>query len=101
MSFHLARPARRELVRAIVWYNQQQEGLGDQFLEAVRQAFQRVTDHPETHPKEVSVRWRREIRRCPVVGFPYQVIFDNRPQEVFVLAVAHNARRPGYWARHR
>ena len=101
MSFHLAGPARRELVREIVWYERRQEGLGERFIESVRQAFQRVADHPTSHPKEQSAHWRRDIRRCPVVGFPYQVIFEVRPQEVFVLAVAHNARRPGYWRRRR
>ncbi len=67
----------------------------------VRRAFQRTTDRPEACPKEETARWRREIRRCPVPGFPYQVIFEVRPQEIFVLAVAHQARRLGYWKYRR
>ena len=101
MLFHIAGPARRELVRDTAWYEQRQEGLGHQFLEAVRQALQRVANQPDSYPKEDTARWRREIRRCPVFDFPYQVIFEVRFQEVFVLAVAHNARRPGYWSRRR
>ena len=101
MWFHLAGAARRELVRDVAWYNQRQAGLGDQFLEAVRQAFHRIVQHPDTHPKEESAQRRREIRRCPVVGFPYQVIFEIRTQELLVLAVAHHARRPGYWKRRK
>lgn len=101
MSFHLARPARRDLIRDMNWYEQHQTGLGEQFLHAVRQAFHRVAANPQSHSKEESARWRREIRRCPVNGFPYQVIFEVRSQEIFVLAVAHNARQPGYWKRRR
>lgn len=32
--------------------------------------------------------------------FPYQLIYVVREGEIFVLAYAHEARRPGYWA-HR
>ena len=32
-----------------------------------------------------------------VEGFPYAVIYTERPGVVRVVAVAHTHRRPGYW----
>ncbi len=101
MRFHLAGAARRELVRDVAWYNQREAGLGDRFLEAVRQAFHRIVRNPDSHPKEESSQWRREIRRCPVVGFPYQVIFEVRVQELFVLARIIHASVSGQFFRVR
>ena len=101
MSFRVVDPARLEFAHAAFWYDQRQAGLGDQFVDAVKHAFQRIADAPSSHPKETTARWRRNIRRCPVDGFPYQVIFEIHPDELLVLAVAHGNRRPGYWKRRR
>lgn len=30
--------------------------------------------------------------------FPYHIVFLNLEREILVLAVAHDRRRPGYWA---
>ena len=100
MSFRVVAPARREFAQASAWYDQRREGLGDQFVDAIKRAFQRIADHPSSHPKETTARWRRNIRRCPVDGFPYHIIFEIRPEELRVLAVAHGKRQPGYW-KHR
>lgn len=94
-------PARRELSKDAAWYNQREPGLGEKLVDAVRRALQRIVDDPESHPKETSARWRRNIRRCPIAVFPYQVIFEIRSTELVVLAVAHAKRRPGYWNRRK
>jgi hypothetical protein len=40
-----------------------------------------------------------EVRRLPVAGFPYHLIYLPRDDAIHVLAVAHDHRRPGYWTR--
>lgn len=94
-------PPRRELKNDARWYGQRESGLECRFLDAVRQALVRVVTDPESHPKEDSAQWRRNIRRCPVAVFPYQVIYEIRPDELVVLAVAHGSRQPGYWSRRK
>lgn len=101
MSFRLLAPARRELKHDATWYERRQAGLGERFLDSVRQAFQRIVDDPQTLPRDLPKRSRRDIRRCEVRGFSYQVVFEIRYDEIVVLAVAHSSRRPGYWARRR
>lgn len=101
MSFRVVDPARLEFAHAAFGYDQRQVGLGDQFVDAVKNAFQRIANDPSSLPKETTARWRRNIRRCPVDGFPYDVIFEIRPEELKVLAVAQGNRQPGYWKRRK
>lgn len=101
MSFRLLVSARRELKQDAAWYECRQTGLGERFLDSVRQAFQRIVDDPQSLPRDVTKRSHRDIRRCAVSGFSYQVIFEIRPDELVVLAIAHGSRRPGYWSRRK
>lgn len=101
MSFRLLAPARRELKQDATWYERQQAGLGERFLDAVRQAFQRIVDNPLSLPRDITKRRQRDIRRCEVRGFPYQVMIEIRSDELVVVAVAHSKRRPGYWSRRK
>jgi toxin ParE1/3/4 len=36
-------------------------------------------------------------RRCVLDRFLYSIFFLERRDKVWVLAVAHTARKPGYW----
>jgi hypothetical protein len=47
------------------------------------------------------VAGRRSVRRILVHGFPYSLIYLERARTVWILAVAHHRRRPGYWRRRR
>ncbi|MBL8391295.1 MAG: type II toxin-antitoxin system RelE/ParE family toxin [Candidatus Accumulibacter sp.] len=44
--------------------------------------------------------FRGTRRRYPLRRFPYSIIYQVTTAELRVLAVAHQRRRPGYWA-HR
>jgi len=41
--------AEFDLERAVNWYNDQRPGLGQQFLEGVEEAFDRIRKTPEFH----------------------------------------------------
>lgn len=86
--------ARRELAEAILWYEDDYPGRGVRFRNAAERELGRVLAAPTTFPK-----WRRHAHaRCVVIPrFPYTVIFVAEPPVVFVYAVAHDKRRPGYW----
>ena len=54
----------------------------------------------ERNPRRFSrVRYRtsREVRRRLLDHFSYSIIYEVRPMECVAVAVAHTARRPGYW----
>jgi plasmid stabilization system protein ParE len=90
--------AEDELADAEAWY-EERAGLGGDLVAAVREAGDRIAERPHSFPFAHGVPSRLEIRRCPVRRFPYGLCFLELPDEIRVLAVAHNRRRPFYWRK--
>lgn len=91
--------AEEEIAAGTDWYEKQQPGLGAEFLDEIRVAMRSLQEPgPECGavrgvPRELAVR-RKLVKR-----FPYLIIFIEFEHAVRVIAVAHGARRPGYWRR--
>lgn len=90
VSFHPA--ARDEFVAAAQYYDHAVPGLGDRFLVAVRRAIELAVAHPAAGSVRIA-----QARRLLVHGFPYDVVYQVEQDELQVLAVAHQHRKPGYW----
>jgi hypothetical protein len=84
-----------ELDEAIAYYELRQAGLGKRFREAVQDAFDKISRSPAAFSPT-----KGGHRKCLVEGFPYTVIYKERDADVWIAAVAHQKRRPGYWS-HR
>ncbi len=84
--------AAAELREAAVFYEECREGLGQEFLASVEAAFVAIARRPNL--------WRRlkgRFRRCLVHRFPYGVVYAVEDDVVYVAAVMHLKRKPGYW----
>jgi plasmid stabilization system protein ParE len=92
VKLHYAPEARAEVIAAAEYYEGCQQGLGRRFVNAVEAAVERVRAHPRLYPFI-----RRPFRRCPVRNFPHGIIYRLDGEQIFVAAVAHGRRRPGYW----
>jgi len=89
--------ADRELEDAAAWYEGQRLGLGIRFLEAVAATVDRIVRFPATGGFVPYVPAELKVRRVPVKGFPYHVVYLEAPDVIRLLAFAHTRRRPGYW----
>lgn len=89
--------AAAELEAAAVWYHDQREGLGLQFLAAVDRAFQHARTWPHAGTRVEGLAPDVVVRRLPVRRFPYHVAYLTGENTIHVIAVAHDHRRPGYW----
>lgn len=81
-----------EMEGAYDYLEAQRSGLGDVFSEELEAAFRELAQAP--------YRWaeiERGARRYRLRRFQYGLIYRITDNEVEVLAVAHLARRPGYW----
>lgn len=96
MIIRFLSPAKVELDESYAYYESQQNGLGQNFLDEVFFAVNRIKDNPMAWTK-ISKR----TRRCLVNRFPYGIIYQIRNEEILVLAVAHLHRRPKYWKESR
>ena len=88
----ISEPASVELAEAVRWYEERRPGWGARLFDAVSQTFQVIEQFPDS-----GARRRAAARQLPVRGFPLLVVYRIRPDVVYVVAVAHAKRRPGYW----
>lgn len=84
--------AQRELDDAVVWYNEQAAGLGQQFLDELDRAVRRTVAFPMSCPEI-----EPEVRRCLLARFPYGLIYGIDRETIVVVAVAPLHREPRYW----
>lgn len=84
--------ARDELDEAYNWYESQQSGLGDNFLEKVDEALERICQMPESYPVVY-----RDVRRAVIQGFPYIVYYRIVSSRAIVTAIFHGRRNPQAW----
>jgi plasmid stabilization system protein ParE len=94
--------ARDEFLDATRWYAERSPESAARFVGAVDDTVVRVSEYPKTGRalttgREVSAR----LRRTPIRGFPFSLIYATEPGLILVIAVAHGSRRPGYWRRRR
>ena len=75
------------------WYQEQAEGLGDDFLNEVESAYQVAVELSETWPL-----FHQKLRRYLLRRFPFSVVYRVKGDVIFVVAVMHNSRKPGYWS---
>jgi toxin ParE1/3/4 len=88
--------AEAELADAFNWYENNVQGLGADFLNAVETALLEISRNPDQHPII-----HKGIRRSLIRRFPYAVFYLIKPQQVVVLAVFHARRHPDKWKNRR
>ena len=84
--------ARAEMRESFEFYETRLDGLVFRFLSAVEQATKRIVLHPEA-----GMPLSGEFRKRIVQGFPFSVIYRVWEDYIYLVAVAHQHRRPGYW----
>jgi toxin ParE1/3/4 len=81
----------------MIYYERRRPGLGLDLHAAVQQAFTRIQASPESgSPYKVT-----HFRFWVVRRFPYVIYYKDYEDMVWVGAIAHARRRPGYWRRRR
>ena len=88
--FHPA--ASDETVETTAYYEGEIQGLGDGFITEVEKVIGVLSDQPEIGQKVGG-----EFRRIILARFPYSLIYGIESDRIWVVAVAHHRRRPGYW----
>ncbi|OGP50625.1 MAG: plasmid stabilization protein [Deltaproteobacteria bacterium RBG_13_43_22] len=85
--------AQQELDDTVNWYNEQVNGLGQEFLDELDRAVRRSVIFPLSCPEI-----EPGLRRCLLARFPYGLIYGLEGETIIIVAVAHLHRRPRYWA---
>ena len=93
MKLSIAPAALAELQGAADFYAEQS---GIRLANAFVDEFERVINLIQTNPL-LGAPFRSRWRRYFLNKFPFSVIYQSTTDELRVVALAHNSRRPGYW----
>jgi plasmid stabilization system protein ParE len=89
--------ASAELEDAAVWYDNQRQGLGLEFIQAVDAALDRIARWPQIGRPVPGVPNDVPARRFPVGRFPFHVVYLEWSDAIRLLAFTHDSWKPGYW----
>lgn len=88
--------AAADIDRAYAWYQNERDGLGEEFLDQVRATARSVVAMPEAYPLI-----HRQTRRALVHRFPYALFYRIVDTSVVFVACFHTSRNPALWKRRR
>lgn len=92
VAYH--RLAAKELIDSALFYEHRRAGFGEEFLAAAEAALAFIRAHPESGRPGP-----HGTRSHPAKRFPFRLIYEVQPDRIWIVAVAHLSRRPGYWVR--
>jgi len=75
--------------KAYDWYEEQQTGLGDRFLNELEECYDKIESMPEIYAKIKS-----NFRQIILPVFPYVIVFEILKNDIVVYAVFHTSRNP-------
>ena len=77
----------------MAWYEEQVRGLGLDLEAEVDRSIRVLARNPASCPPHKKTHFRKQhVRR-----FPYIIFFLELPDRIWIAAIAHAKRRPGYW----
>ncbi|MED5374362.1 MAG: type II toxin-antitoxin system RelE/ParE family toxin [Myxococcota bacterium] len=94
MTLRFRPEAEDEYLHAVSWYEEQREGLGHEFIQAVESTLDFIEENPEMYPVI-----RGELRRALLRRFPFALLYRVREQDIIVAGVVHLRRNPTNWSR--
>ena len=92
MKFWFHPVAKKEFDQAVQYYEECQPGLGLRFAGEVHSTINRIIRFPNSFCK-----LSKNTRRCLLNRFPYGVIYQIQNNKIYIIAVGHLNRHPGYW----
>lgn len=76
----------------MLYLDHERAGYGDRFLAAFNVGRNFLLQYPNAGRPTIL-----RTRSWEVTGFRYDIVYVIRGELIFVVAVAHHRRRPGYW----
>jgi toxin ParE1/3/4 len=91
-TLRLSTEASDEIAETVAFYEKRQSGLGAAFAVEFERSVRLIQLFPDSG-RPLGNRFRQVL----INRFPYAVVYIERVEEFFVIAVAHTSRKPGYW----
>jgi hypothetical protein len=92
MNYEFHPEAEQELYESALQYESEVPGLGLLFCDEVSRAIELLVEYPE-----LGSLVDRELRHLVLRNFPFSLVYAAMPDLIFIVAIAHGHREPGYW----
>ena len=87
--------AQAELQESVTFYRERGgNNLAERFKHHVEAAFEAIVANPGRFPP---ARDLPEVQKLRMKHFPFALLYVRRPDHIWIVAVAHGSRKPGYW----
>jgi plasmid stabilization system protein ParE len=84
--------AEQDAAQAYIWYEEQEPGLGEEFIRCVDACLQLIRRNPGMY--QVA---HENYRRGTVRRFPYVVFYEYSDYEIVIYSIFHCAQDPKKW----
>jgi plasmid stabilization system protein ParE len=81
-----------EYRETLIWYRDRSPVSAVRFDAELTKSIEKIQQAPE--------RWAEYfggLRRFLLHQFPFQIVYQSSDRGIFIVAIAHSHRRPGYW----
>lgn len=88
--------AEEDIYEAFSWYEDKQQGLGEQFLHCIEAGLSEIKRNPFLFQVQY-----KQIRRTLIRRFPYGIFFliNEYSNKIYIIAVFHAHRNPVSWQK--
>jgi plasmid stabilization system protein ParE len=91
-TLHIAEAAEGDIREALLWYEEQMEGLGYNFEKHISKALDSLREKPLKN----QIRYG-SVRMFFLKKFPYGIHFYVSDNNILIVAVFHTSRDPEKW----
>mgnify|MGYP003679501893 CR=1 FL=1 len=88
----LREEAEIDLTEASIWYQEQQPGLGHEFIHEVSSTLQSIQESPLSFPVIY-----RDMRRVLTRKLPFSIFYQIHTNTIIVFGILHASRDPKRW----
>jgi len=91
-EIELSENAQSDLRESSEWYDDQKQGLGEEFIEDVQNTFNKISNNPYQFQKV-----KGSVRRALLQQFSFGVFYIIKNVKIIVFRVVHTSRSPREW----
>ena len=84
--------AEFEFDRSVGFYESKVKGLGLDFEQEVISSLSTINEDPQRWPY-----YKFSLRKYLLTRFPFNIYYLDLPDHIWIVAIAHNSRKPDYW----
>jgi plasmid stabilization system protein ParE len=85
---------KEEIKASYQWYEEQAVGLGEDFLLELESSYEVISEYPDTWPN-----FQAGFKRYQLSRFPFSVVYKEHRNQIYIVAIMHNRRKPNYWQK--